>query len=168
MLIVARRLYSMRRCWMSATLCFKGPWASVPGVCTGLGRNHAPVNCQSTSLQVANLHLENHFTQRKKRRRIGEKETREKKDGEEKRKHSRLPWRGSRGIKHKQRWVAHGVVSSERSDSFLGLTGTLGCRSLLDFTSLFPSPLLLLYNAQYSPTTFLSLVFISNINCVLW
>lgn len=40
--------------------------ASVPGVSTGLRRNRAPVNCQSTSFQMANLHLENYFTWRKK------------------------------------------------------------------------------------------------------
>lgn len=81
----------MRGCWTSATLCFESPWASVPGVSTGSGRNHAPVNCQSTSLRVANLHLENHFTQRKRGDELERKETREEKDGEEERKHSRLP-----------------------------------------------------------------------------
>lgn len=30
------------------------------------GFREKPVNCQSTSLRVANLHLENHFTQRKR------------------------------------------------------------------------------------------------------
>lgn len=58
---VARRFGSMRRCWMSATLCFKSPRGlSLLGE-YGFGRNHAPVDCQSTSLQVAKLYLENHF-----------------------------------------------------------------------------------------------------------
>lgn len=79
----------------------------------------------------------------KKRRRTQEKETREKEDGEEERKQSRLPWRGSRGIKNKQKRVAHEVVSSESIDSFPGMTGTLCCRSLVVCT-LFPTPLLCL------------------------
>lgn len=135
---MAMRSYSMRSCWTSATLFFECPWASVPGVRTGLGRNHAPVNCQSTSLREANLHLENHFTQRKR----GD-EHKSGRPGRRRmvRKQSRLPWRGSRGIKNKQKRVAHGVVSSESIDSFPGMTGTLCCRSLVVYT-LFPTPLL--------------------------
>lgn len=133
----------MRRCWTSATLCFECPWASVPGVSTGLGRNHAPVNCQSTSLRVANLHLENHFTQRKrgdehKRRRPGRRRM-------VRRRGNRAGCHGEEagGIKNKQKRVAHEVVSSVSIDSFPGMTGTLCCRSLVVCT-LFPTPLLCL------------------------
>lgn len=69
-----------------------------------------------------------------------------------------------------------GVVSSESSDSFPGMPGTLFCRSLVDRET--QTPLLSsIYNVQYSPTSYhLSLVFslklkllslLSHINCIL-